>query len=237
MTPPTASSTSPNRSASTRPPTAAISRSTPATARSAKLRPRASRSRFPISTRAPIICCATSPSPPAFHSVLVVPLVDQKGILGSLVVLRRNAGEFSQNLIGLMKTFAHQSALAMRNARLFTEVDHKSRELESAHSTVRQQADKLQEPDRPAYGLEQIAGRTGRDAIGRNRTHPPPRTFSGAASSATDCVLRRPRRPARQPPPRSHRRVLRFAWLYGFYRKHRTGRGDECAAGISRRAR
>jgi class 3 adenylate cyclase/HAMP domain-containing protein len=80
-----------------------------------------------------------------FHSVLVVPLVDQTGILGSLVVLRQNAGEFSQNLTGLMKTFAHQAVLAMRNARLFTEVDHKSRELETAHSTVRQQADKLQE--------------------------------------------------------------------------------------------
>ena len=80
-----------------------------------------------------------------FHSVLVVPLVDQQGILGSLVVLRRNAGEFSDNLIGLMKTFAHQSVLAMRNARLFSEVDHKSRELEMANSTVREQADKLQE--------------------------------------------------------------------------------------------
>jgi class 3 adenylate cyclase/HAMP domain-containing protein len=83
-----------------------------------------------------------------FHSVLVVPLVDQTGILGSLVVLRRNTGEFSANLIGLMKTFAHQAVLAMRNARLFTEVDHKSRELETAHNTVRQQADKLQEWNR-----------------------------------------------------------------------------------------
>src|SRR6202035_3809585 len=80
-----------------------------------------------------------------FHSVLVVPLVDQTGILGALVVLRKNAGEFSPNLIGLMRTFAHQSVLAMRNARLFTEVDHKGRELASAHSTVQQQADKLQE--------------------------------------------------------------------------------------------
>ncbi|CAN7742223.1 GAF domain-containing protein [Bradyrhizobium sp. LjRoot220] len=80
-----------------------------------------------------------------FHSVLVVPLVDQQGILGSLVVLRQSAGEFSDNLIGLMKTFAHQSVLAMRNARLFSEVDHKSRELEMANSTVREQADKLQE--------------------------------------------------------------------------------------------
>src|SRR5947208_12380377 len=80
-----------------------------------------------------------------FHSVLVVPLVDQTGILGSLVVLRRNEGEFSANLIGLMKTFAHQAVLAMRNARLFTEVDHKSRELLAANDIVREQADKLQE--------------------------------------------------------------------------------------------
>jgi class 3 adenylate cyclase/HAMP domain-containing protein len=80
-----------------------------------------------------------------FHSVLVVPLVDQTGILGSLVVLRQNAGEFSANLIGLMKTFAHQAVLAMRNARLFTEVDHKSRELQDANSIVNQQASKLQE--------------------------------------------------------------------------------------------
>lgn len=80
-----------------------------------------------------------------FHSVLVVPLVDQKGILGSLVVLRRDAGEFSPNLIGLMRTFAHQSVLAMRNARLFTEVDQKGRELASAHAMVQQQAGKLQE--------------------------------------------------------------------------------------------
>ena len=80
-----------------------------------------------------------------FHSVLVVPLVDQTGILGSLVVLRQSAGEFSSNLIGLMKTFAHQAVLAMRNARLFTEVDHKSRELQDANSIVSQQANKLQE--------------------------------------------------------------------------------------------
>jgi adenylate cyclase len=78
-----------------------------------------------------------------FHSVLVVPLVDQQGVLGALVVLRRAAGEFPPNLIGLMRTFAHQSVLAMRNAWLFTEVDHKGRELASANSVVQQQADKL----------------------------------------------------------------------------------------------
>jgi class 3 adenylate cyclase/HAMP domain-containing protein len=80
-----------------------------------------------------------------FHAVLVVPLLDQQGALGALVVLRRQAGEFTPNLIGLMRTFGHQAALAMRNARLFSEVDHKGRELASAHTTVQQQAAKLQE--------------------------------------------------------------------------------------------
>jgi class 3 adenylate cyclase/HAMP domain-containing protein len=80
-----------------------------------------------------------------FHGVLVAPLVDQQGVLGALVVLRRAAGEFPPNLIGVMRTFANQAVLAMRNARLFSEVDQKGRELASANSVVREQADKLQE--------------------------------------------------------------------------------------------
>jgi class 3 adenylate cyclase/HAMP domain-containing protein len=80
-----------------------------------------------------------------FHAVLVAPLRDQQGCLGALVVLRRAAGAFPDNLIGLMRTFANQAVLAMRNARLFSEVDHKGRELAAAHDTVQQQAAKLTE--------------------------------------------------------------------------------------------
>ena len=80
-----------------------------------------------------------------FHAVLFTPLIDQQGILGALVVLRRAAGEFPPGLIGLMRTFANQAVPAMRNARLFTEVDHKGRELALAHATVQEQAAKLQE--------------------------------------------------------------------------------------------
>lgn len=80
-----------------------------------------------------------------FHSVLVVPLIDQQGTLGALVVLRRADGEFAPGIIGLMRTFANQAVLAMRNARLFTEVDAKGRELAAANETVRAQADKLKQ--------------------------------------------------------------------------------------------
>ena len=42
---------------------------------------------------------------------------------------RREAKDFTANTIGLMQTFADQSALAMNNARLFREVEQKGREL------------------------------------------------------------------------------------------------------------
>ncbi|GAB1717930.1 MAG: adenylate cyclase [Nitrobacter sp.] len=80
-----------------------------------------------------------------FRSALAVPLVDQQGVLGALIVLRRSTGAFLPSLLGLMQTFAHQSVLAMRNARLFHEVDQKGKELATAHGIVQQQADKLQQ--------------------------------------------------------------------------------------------
>jgi signal transduction histidine kinase len=64
-----------------------------------------------------------------FRSILVVPLVGVEGVLGALVVLRRAAGGFPQNTVGLMQIFADQSVLAMHNARLFKEVEEKGRQL------------------------------------------------------------------------------------------------------------
>jgi len=79
------------------------------------------------------------------NSILVVPLVGQDEILGALVVQRKATGALPSNTIGLMQTFAHQSVLAMQNARLFREIDRKGRELAKAHDTVQQQATKLKE--------------------------------------------------------------------------------------------
>ena len=49
-----------------------------------------------------------------------------------LVVRRREPGAFPQNTVDLIKTFAAQSVLAIQNARLFHEIEDKSRELELA---------------------------------------------------------------------------------------------------------
>jgi adenylate cyclase len=63
---------------------------------------------------------------------LVVPLLGADRIVGALVVRRQAPGEFPKNTIELLQTFAAQSVLAIQNARLFSEIEEKSRQLESA---------------------------------------------------------------------------------------------------------
>jgi len=67
-----------------------------------------------------------------FRSVLALPLLRENHILGALAVNRKTAGEFPPEVIDLLKTFATQSALAIQNARLFREIELKSRQLEIA---------------------------------------------------------------------------------------------------------
>src|SRR5439155_3304197 len=67
-----------------------------------------------------------------YRSLLAVPLLREDHLLGALAVNRKSAGEFAPGVIDLLKTFATQSALAIQNARLFREIEIKSRELETA---------------------------------------------------------------------------------------------------------
>jgi GAF domain-containing protein len=50
-----------------------------------------------------------------------------------LVVRRKSTGEFRPEVIELLKTFATQSVLAIRNARLFREIEDKGRQIEAAN--------------------------------------------------------------------------------------------------------
>ena len=67
-----------------------------------------------------------------YRSLLAVPLLREDHLLGALAVNRKSAGEFAPESIDLLKTFATQSALAIQNARLFREIEIKSREVEIA---------------------------------------------------------------------------------------------------------
>jgi GAF domain-containing protein/HAMP domain-containing protein/anti-sigma regulatory factor (Ser/Thr protein kinase) len=64
-----------------------------------------------------------------FHSALIVPLVGAERILGAIILMRHEAGEFPAETVRLMQTLASQSVLAIQNARLFREIADKSEQL------------------------------------------------------------------------------------------------------------
>ena len=68
-----------------------------------------------------------------FRASLAVPLLREDRIIGGLVVRRKSTGEFRPEVIELLKTFATQSVLAIQNARLFREIEDKSRQIEAAN--------------------------------------------------------------------------------------------------------
>ena len=68
-----------------------------------------------------------------YRSLLSVPLLREHQILGGLTVCRRQTGEFKPEVVNLLQTFATQSALAIHNARLFREIEDKSRQIEAAN--------------------------------------------------------------------------------------------------------
>jgi signal transduction histidine kinase/CHASE3 domain sensor protein len=66
------------------------------------------------------------------RALLAVPLVHQDELIGALVVRRKRVGAFAEDTVGLLQSFAAQSAVAIQNARLFREIEQKGRELEAA---------------------------------------------------------------------------------------------------------
>jgi GAF domain-containing protein/anti-sigma regulatory factor (Ser/Thr protein kinase) len=66
------------------------------------------------------------------RALLAVPLLREGHLVGGLIINRKIAGAFPAETIDLLKTFATQSAVAIQNARLFREIEEKSRQLEVA---------------------------------------------------------------------------------------------------------
>jgi signal transduction histidine kinase/putative methionine-R-sulfoxide reductase with GAF domain len=68
-----------------------------------------------------------------YRSLLAVPLLREGRIMGGLTIYRRTAGNFPPEVVNLLQTFATQSVLAIQNARLFREIEEKSRQIEAAN--------------------------------------------------------------------------------------------------------
>jgi len=67
-----------------------------------------------------------------YRSLLAVPLLFERQIMGVLVVWGREPGTFAQDIVDLLQTLATQSVLAIQNASMFREIAEKSGQLEVA---------------------------------------------------------------------------------------------------------
>jgi GAF domain-containing protein len=65
-------------------------------------------------------------------ALLAVPLLHREKAIGALLVRRKSSGAFAPETVRLLQNFAAQSSLAIYNARLFREIEQKSRQLEIA---------------------------------------------------------------------------------------------------------
>jgi signal transduction histidine kinase/HAMP domain-containing protein len=72
-----------------------------------------------------------------YRSLIAAPLLHEDEICGGLVVARREAGEFSKEIVGLIEAFATQSALAVRNAKQFEEQRQREHDLRVAHDELK----------------------------------------------------------------------------------------------------
>jgi signal transduction histidine kinase len=68
-----------------------------------------------------------------WRSGLFVPLLSEGKGIGCIGILRAEAGGFDAKEVALAQTFADQAVIAIQNARLFSEIQDKSRQLEIAN--------------------------------------------------------------------------------------------------------
>ena len=67
-----------------------------------------------------------------FRSLLTVPMRGD-GVTRGIVLLRRSPGQFDDRVVNLLTALASQSKVAIENARLFSEIEDKGRQIEAAN--------------------------------------------------------------------------------------------------------
>ena len=104
------------------------------------------------------------------RSLLAVPLIREDRLLGGLVVIRRERGGFSPEVVATLQTFAAQSGLAIHNAGLFREI-HRQKQYSDALVETSPVAIVTMDLEGTVVGwnpgAERLFGHTPAEALGR----------------------------------------------------------------------
>jgi signal transduction histidine kinase len=93
-----------------------------------------------------------------YRAVLAVPLTRDGAVEGVLLLARTEPGAFTPRQVELVQTFADQAVIAIENARLFTQVQDRTRELSLSLDELRTAQDRLVQTEKLASLGQLTAG-------------------------------------------------------------------------------
>jgi GAF domain-containing protein len=91
-----------------------------------------------------------------YRSIVAVPLLHEGDPIGTIAVARANAGAFPERQIALLKAFADQAVIAIRNVRLFDEVQARTEELSESLQQQTATSDVLKVISRSTFDLRTV---------------------------------------------------------------------------------
>ena len=87
---------------------------------------------------------------------MAVPLLHEGNPIGAIAVTRANAGSFPAQQVALLQAFADQAVIAIRNVRLFDEVQARTEELSESLQQQTATADVLKVISRSTFDLKAV---------------------------------------------------------------------------------
>ena len=93
-----------------------------------------------------------------YRSMLYTPLMNKEVSIGFIAVTRVQPGTFADHHVQLLRTFADQAVIAIENARLFDEVQTRTRELSQSLDDLRTAQDRLVQTEKLASLGQLTAG-------------------------------------------------------------------------------
>ena len=93
-----------------------------------------------------------------WRGVTLTPLMNQGNLIGFIASTRRETGVLGNHHVELLRTFADQAVIAIENARLFNEVQQRTRELAQSLDDLRAAQDRLVQTEKLASLGQLTAG-------------------------------------------------------------------------------